>query len=132
FNYSRNRIIKLNKDKTPIELMYSTKPSIKHIRRFGQKCFVKVAKEKRKKLDDKSEKGIMVGYAIKTRGYRVWMPSQGRVIESLDVKFIQEVLEPASQQSSAASVLGIDKKQRYFKFDLSAPVVDDESDSKKT
>lgn len=47
---------------SPYELWFQTKPSLKHIRIFGSVGYVHIAKEKRKKLDKKSAKIILVGY----------------------------------------------------------------------
>jgi transposase InsO family protein len=50
------------KDSTPEELWTGHKPSVKHLRIFGSLCFRHIPDEKRKKLDDKSEQLILVGY----------------------------------------------------------------------
>eukprot|EP00253_Pinus_taeda_P009658 PITA_09658 len=48
-------------DKTPQELWTSKKPSHSHLRVFGCDAYVHVPKEKRTKLDSKSEKCIFIG-----------------------------------------------------------------------
>ncbi|TXG63370.1 hypothetical protein EZV62_010364 [Acer yangbiense] len=50
-------------NKTPVEAWSGRKPFAKHLRVFGSICYVHIPKEKRSKLDDKTEKGIFVGYS---------------------------------------------------------------------
>eukprot|EP00253_Pinus_taeda_P011098 PITA_11098 len=55
-------------DKIPQEVWNSKKPSLAHLRVFGCDAYVHVPKEKRTKLDSKSEKYIFIGevkYVIK-------------------------------------------------------------------
>lgn len=33
------------------------------------------------------KKRILVGYAMKTRGYKVWIPEDRKLIETINVKF---------------------------------------------
>ena len=47
--------------------------------------------EKRRKLDAKSEKGILVGYCGEKDGYRIWMPNSNKVVTSRDVIFKESV-----------------------------------------
>ena len=49
-------------DKTPHEVWTGKKPSLSHLRVFGCDAYVHVAKEKRTKLDNKSERCIFIGY----------------------------------------------------------------------
>ena len=45
------------------ELYFGTKPNLRHLRVFGSIAYVHVPKEKRRKLDVKVEKCILVGYS---------------------------------------------------------------------
>ena len=45
------------------KLYFRTKPNLRHLRVFGSIVYVHVPKEKRRKLDAKAEKCIMVGYS---------------------------------------------------------------------
>ncbi|UYV63360.1 hypothetical protein LAZ67_2003844, partial [Cordylochernes scorpioides] len=71
--------------KTPYELWFDKKPAVDHLRIFGTECFVRVPDEKRRKLDAKSEKGILVGYCSNKDGYRIWMPNSNKVVTSRDI-----------------------------------------------
>jgi hypothetical protein len=86
-NYLRNRSPVTGKDKTPWELFSGKQPDVSNLKIFGSKAYVHVPKEKRSKLDFKSEAGIMVGYGSpSTKGYRIFMPDGGIVV-SRDVIF---------------------------------------------
>ncbi|GBM41237.1 hypothetical protein AVEN_180535-1 [Araneus ventricosus] len=53
---------------TPFELFCGNKPSVKHLKIFGAAAFWGVPKQQqRRKLDMRAKKGIMVGYAQRTR-----------------------------------------------------------------
>ncbi|GBN29528.1 hypothetical protein AVEN_176812-1 [Araneus ventricosus] len=47
---------------------------------------VKDIKVNRNKLQPKGKIGILVGYAVNRRGYRVWLPKERKVVESIHVK----------------------------------------------
>lgn len=73
--------------KTPLEAWNGTKPSVSHLKVFGCVCYVHIPDKKRKKWDDKSKKGIFVGYSSQTKGYRVYLLEENRVDISRDVIF---------------------------------------------
>ena len=52
------------------KLYFGTKPNLRHLRVFGSIAYVHVLKEKRKKLDTKPEKYILVGYSDEHNGYK--------------------------------------------------------------
>ena len=54
------------------ELYFGTKPNLRHLRVFGSIAYVHVPKEKRRKLDTKAEKCILVGYSDKQKGYKCY------------------------------------------------------------
>jgi transposase InsO family protein len=72
------------KDNTPEELWTGHKPSVKHLRIFGSICFRHIPDEKRRKLDDKSEKLILVGYDA-TGAYKMYNPRNHKIVISRDV-----------------------------------------------
>ena len=61
-------------DKTPHEVWTGKKPSLSHLRVFGCDAYVHVPKEKRTKLDNKSERCIFIGYKDGLKGYKLWNP----------------------------------------------------------
>ncbi|CAA0825713.1 cysteine-rich RLK (RECEPTOR-like protein kinase) 8 [Striga hermonthica] len=74
-------------NKTPIEAWSGRKPSAQHLRVFGSICYVHIPKEKRHKLEEKSEKGIFLGYASQSKGYIIYRFKNGKLIISRDVEF---------------------------------------------
>lgn len=59
----------LKQGKTPYELWHDKKPKLKHLRVFGSTVYVH-NKTRKTKFDEKSWKGILVGYV--PNGYKVW------------------------------------------------------------
>ncbi|GBN18764.1 Retrovirus-related Pol polyprotein from transposon TNT 1-94 [Araneus ventricosus] len=69
------------RSKKPLELLYA-----------DIIIFEVLVKQERKmphrsKLDARAQKGYLLGYAFKTRGYRVWLPEKNKVIETKNVPF---------------------------------------------
>ncbi|UYV77157.1 hypothetical protein LAZ67_14003462 [Cordylochernes scorpioides] len=87
--YVRNRVLNNhNGESTPYELWTGNKPSLKHLRAIGCQVFVHIPRQVRKsKLERRAVKGNLVGYALRGRGYRVWIPEMKRVVESRDCVF---------------------------------------------
>ncbi|GBN01231.1 Retrovirus-related Pol polyprotein from transposon TNT 1-94, partial [Araneus ventricosus] len=85
--HTKNRCShKLTEGKTPMEIWSGHKPSIRHCRTFGSLAYVYVPTVNRNKLQPKAKIGILVGYAVNRRGYRVWLPKERKVVESIHVK----------------------------------------------
>lgn len=77
---------------TPNEKFSGCKPSVKHLRIYGARAYLVLAKQVRKnKLSPLIKLGYLVGYAVKTKGYRIWLPDENRVEESVHVKFDESI-----------------------------------------
>ena len=74
-------------DNTPHEVWTGKKPSLSYIRVFGCDAYVHFPKEKRTKLDNKSERCIFFGYKDGLKGYKLWNPKARKVVYSKDVVF---------------------------------------------
>ena len=74
-------------NRTPYEVWSGQKPSVAHLRVFGCEAFMHVPKEKRRKLDNKAEKCIFVGYKDGIKGYKLWNPITRKAVYSRDVVF---------------------------------------------
>ena len=74
-------------DKNPQEVWTGKKPSLSHPRVFGCDAYVHVLKEKRTKLDSKSEKCIFIGYKDGLKGYNLWNQVTRKVVYSQNVVF---------------------------------------------
>ena len=57
---------------------------------FGSIAYVHVPEETRKKLDDRSEKLIFIGYDSNSKGYKLYNPSNRKTVISRDVEFDEE------------------------------------------
>ncbi|UYV60645.1 hypothetical protein LAZ67_1001752 [Cordylochernes scorpioides] len=74
-------------DKVPDELWSSRKPSIRHLKAFGCLAYSHIPTERRKKLENRANRCILVGYSSQTKGYRLWCPETQHVIQTKHVKF---------------------------------------------
>ncbi|RZB68411.1 Retrovirus-related Pol polyprotein from transposon TNT 1-94 [Glycine soja] len=74
------------KDKTPIEAWNGKKPSAKHLRVFGSICYIHIPDVKRHKLEDKTIRGIFLGYSNISKGYRVYNLQTKKLVISRDVE----------------------------------------------
>lgn len=92
FTYVWNRVNHSGHLKTPFELYCGKKPSASHLKIFGCRAFVGTPKQHRKKLDMRAKRGVMVGYALQTKGYRIWIPDERRVVETINVSFEESQL----------------------------------------
>ncbi|GKV33750.1 hypothetical protein SLEP1_g42213 [Rubroshorea leprosula] len=73
---------------TPVEAWSGFKPSVKHLKVFGSVAYAHIPAETRKKLDDRAEKTVFIGY--KRGGYKLFNPDTKKVIVSRDVTFAEE------------------------------------------
>ncbi|GFX64449.1 retrovirus-related Pol polyprotein from transposon TNT 1-94 [Trichonephila clavipes] len=87
FSYTWNRICHKGCKKTPFELYGGKRPSISHLKRFGCLAFVGVPKQLGRNLDMRAKLEIMLGYALSTKGYRIWLIEENKVIETIKVRF---------------------------------------------
>lgn len=72
----------LKRSQTPYELWHNKKPQIKYLKVFGSTVYVH-DKTNKTKFDDKSWKGILVGY--EPNGYKVWNPECEKHVTVRDV-----------------------------------------------
>jgi len=73
--------------KTPIESWSNKKPDISYLRIFGCDAYVLIPEEKRTKFDDKSIKGLFLGYDDESKAYRVVDTRTMKLYISRNVKF---------------------------------------------
>jgi hypothetical protein len=77
------------KMKVPQEACSGTELNFSHLKTFGCIAFTHIPSELRKKLDDRSEKCIFVGYSETSKAYRLYNPISKKLILSRDVKFLE-------------------------------------------
>ncbi|GFY60673.1 retrovirus-related Pol polyprotein from transposon TNT 1-94 [Trichonephila inaurata madagascariensis] len=88
FTYCWNRDIHEKLNKTPFEIFKSYHPSVFNLKPpFGTIAYVGVPKQQRSKLQMRTKKGIMVGYSIITEAYRIYLPTEKKILETINVVF---------------------------------------------
>ena len=72
---------------SPHELYFGKKPNFAHFRVFGSISYVHVPKEKRRKLDAKAKKCILVHYSDENKGDKFYNPRSKEFRVSRDILF---------------------------------------------
>ncbi|GFT73704.1 retrovirus-related Pol polyprotein from transposon TNT 1-94 [Trichonephila clavipes] len=84
FTYAWNRICHKDSNKTPFEKYSGRKPSVLRLKPFGCLAYAGVPKQIRKKFDMRAKMGIMMGYAQRTKGYRIWLIDEDKLVETIN------------------------------------------------
>lgn len=71
---------------TPEATWLGAKPSVNHLRIFGLVCYRHVPDQLRRKLDDKCQAMVLLGYHS-TRDYKLYVPKRKRIVIIMDVRF---------------------------------------------
>ncbi|GFV73198.1 retrovirus-related Pol polyprotein from transposon TNT 1-94 [Trichonephila clavipes] len=87
FTYAWNRICHKDSNKTLFEKYSGRKSSVLHLKPFGCLAYAGVPKQIRKKFDMRAKMGIMMGYAQRTKGYRIWLIDENKLVETINVRF---------------------------------------------
>ena len=82
-NHSPTRSIQ---GKTPQQTWSKKNPIVSHLHVFGSIVYAHVLDQERSKLDDKSKKYVFIGYDPCFKVYKLYSPSNGKVIVSWDVE----------------------------------------------
>ncbi|GFW86591.1 copia protein [Trichonephila clavipes] len=86
FTYAWNRICHKDSNKTPFEKYSGRKPSVLHLKPFGCLAYAGEPKQIKKKFDIRTKMGIMMGYAQRTKGYRIWLIDENKLVETINSK----------------------------------------------
>lgn len=78
--------------KTPYECYFGIKPNVSHLRRIGSKAYAHIPDQHRRKLDNRCEELILIGYQDKTRNYRLWNKRTNLIRVTPNVKIIENEL----------------------------------------
>ena len=113
------RSTKQHPDKTPDELFFGKKPTVRHLRVFGSPVFVHIPKVSRSKLAPRSEQCILLSFDISAKAYRCFRPSTRKVFPSRDIR-IDETTPPSSSLPNDPIATSQD-------FSFSAPTSPEES-----
>lgn len=80
-----NRSPRVGQAVTPIEAFAGKRPDVSMLRVWGSKACALLSTKQQRGLKSKTVVGIMVGYADKGLGYRIFVPTSKQVIERRDV-----------------------------------------------
>lgn len=107
--YLKNRTLTNTVErKTPYEIFFKTKPTVKYLKMYGSKVFVRIPEEKRKsKWDKKAEAGILLGYS--DTGYRVLINNKVILARHCDI-IEEDVTLCGFEDESGMSEVGKDTK----------------------
>nr|GEU50901.1 hypothetical protein [Tanacetum cinerariifolium] len=98
--FTQNRsIIHKRFDKTPYELMNKRKPKIKFFHVFGCRCYLLNNYEDVRKLKEKGDIGVFVGYSKESAAFRIYNKRTHKIHETVNVNF-DEISKMASKQFS--------------------------------
>eukprot|EP00253_Pinus_taeda_P008926 PITA_08926 len=75
---------------TPEKVFTGKTPKVSHFRIFGSLAYCYIPEEKRKKLDQTTEKRYLVGYSENAKAYRIYLPGRRKVVVWRDVKFMED------------------------------------------
>ncbi|UYV84151.1 hypothetical protein LAZ67_X001338, partial [Cordylochernes scorpioides] len=106
-----NRIKIKEMNTTPFEIYKGWKPNIVYLKRFGSEAYVHIRKENRKKMEPKAHKGIMMGYSMIRKGYRIYLPEMDEIHEVSDVKFNEAKLGYYLMNNSGRN---LDENELFF------------------
>jgi hypothetical protein len=93
--------------KVPQEAWSGTKLIVVHLRTFGCIAYAHIPSKLRKKLDDRSEKCIFIGYSETSKAYILYNPITKKLILSKDVKFLENQFwnDSENQQMDSQNLL---------------------------
>eukprot|EP00253_Pinus_taeda_P008271 PITA_08271 len=66
------------------------KPEVSHLGIFKSVAYCHILDEKSSKLDQTVEKGYLVGYSETSKEYRIYIPSNKKIVVRRDVKFVED------------------------------------------
>ncbi|RDX85080.1 hypothetical protein CR513_33778, partial [Mucuna pruriens] len=72
------------KGQTPQEAWSGVKPKVDHFRVFRSIAYAHVPNQRRSKLDDRSVKHVFIGYDANSKGYKLYNPNNGKMIEKVE------------------------------------------------
>jgi transposase InsO family protein len=78
-------------EKTPYELWFGRRASIKDFKVFGGKCYIKNNDENIGKYDDRVDEGIFLGYATNSKSYRYYNKRLHKLVDCIEIKVDEEI-----------------------------------------
>jgi hypothetical protein len=126
--YISNQIfLRLILNLTPFELRFGRKLSVSHLRPFDCKCFI-LKHGNLDKFESRFSNGILLGYTLHGRSYRVFNLETNTVVESCNVTFDKtahcprDVFECAGDKEMEESIF-IDEELQGFNGEEDEPLL---------
>ena len=88
-NFLKNRSPTKKLDQTPEEKYSNQKPTFKNFKVFGSRVQFKDNFPQKKKLANRSQEGVFVGYSEETKAFRIWTKGN-KIALSRDVTFFED------------------------------------------
>ncbi len=101
--YIRNRCFNSRLGKTPYEALTGKQPNLNNMHVFGSTCYAFV--QNAKKLDDRSRKGVFIGYDKSSPAYLVYHPETNTVEKVRCVKFFDKFVAEAPNDDQDDSIV---------------------------
>jgi hypothetical protein len=95
---------------TPHEAWYGSKPDVSHLKVFGSIAYALVPGEIRRKLDDKAEKCIFIGYGERSKAYKLFNPKTEKIVIR-DVRFDEVSLFDAKESVTTSEPLSSNEEE---------------------
>lgn len=99
------------------------KHSVTHMRVFGCVAYAHVPDELRRKLDNKGEKCIFVGYSEESKAYRLYNPTTKKVIISRDVQFVEDEAWDGSIEKTVNISASIPQEENAVSASINIPAI---------
>ena len=101
-----------------------------HLRPFGSKCFVLKKGKHLDKFESRCSDGVFLGYALHSRGFRIWNLDTKQVIETCEVSFDESmpcttpVFELSGEDELGQSIFEDDETPEAGEGETIAPAAD--------
>lgn len=97
----RNRCFNNRTKQTPYFMLTGKKPDVSKMQKFGSVCYA--YKNDKKKLDPRSEKGVLIGYDKNSPAYLVYYPENDKVLKHRLLKFVSKTTIEQQTQTVLSS-----------------------------
>lgn len=116
--YILNRVqLRVNSNMATYELWYDRKPSLKHFRVFGSKCFIKRDEQDLGGFESQSDEGILSGHSTHRKAYKFYNKRLRKVVESVNVKVDEDSFK-GNQLPTPYSEVSDDEDERKPETEL--------------
>ena len=95
--HMHNRVLSKKIQSSPYELWNGMKPNLNYLKVSGCITYFRVPDPKRTKFGPRAIKSVFVGYAVNSNAYKLLDLSFNTIVESRNVKFIENKFRNDSQ-----------------------------------